>query len=246
MVTRPREQAVALAGLIESAGGQALRYPAIEIAVPENRSRLFGILDGLARFEMAIFISPTAVQEAFKLIRERTAWPMHLRAVAVGPGTRRELERHGLSSVLAPASGADSEALLAMPELARLAGRRVVIFRGAGGRKLLGESLVERGADVTYAECYRRRSPKTDFGRLAGEWEKGVDAVTVYSAGALANLFDMLPEPCRPRLGSTPLFVAHARIAQEAARRGARSVRVAGPGDEEMLAALVAYFLDAK
>jgi hypothetical protein len=43
-------------------------------------------------------------------------------------------------------------------------------------------------------------------------------------------------------LRQLPLFVPHERVADEARRRGARQARVAGPGDDEMLAALVAYF----
>jgi uroporphyrinogen-III synthase len=247
VVTRPRGQAAAIAGLIEAAGGEALRYPSIEIAPPRDTAALLRVIDDLARFDMAIFISPTAVQEAMKHVRSRIRWPANLRPVAVGPGTRRELELQGFSAVLSPASGADSEALLAVPELGELADRRIVIFRGDGGRQLLGESLSSRGAHVTYAQCYRREKPGIDFTPLAEEWERsGVDAVTVFSAAALANLFSMLPAPWRTRLVSTPLFVSHRRIGEEAKRLGARTVRSAGPGDEEMLAALVAYFRDAK
>ncbi len=247
MVTRPREQAAGIAGLIEAAGGEALRYPCIEIAPPQDTAALLRVIDDLARFDVAIFISPTAVQEAMKHVRSRIAWPANLRPAAVGPGTRRELERQGFSAVLSPSSGADSEALLAVPELGELADRRIVIFRGDGGRQILGERLSSRGAQVTYAQCYRREAPRTDFARLAEEWERsGVDAVTAFSAAALANLFSMLPASWRARLASTPLFVSHHRIGEEAKRIGARTVRIAGPGDEEMLAALVAYFRHAK
>lgn len=247
MLTRPREQAARLAALIEAAGGAALRYPAIEIAPAENSAALARTLEDLARFDIAIFVSPTAVREALKLVRQRGAWPAQLRPAAVGPGTRSELERHGFNAVLAPEAGADSEALLAVPQLAELRGRHVVIFRGAGGRDLLAESLATRGAQVTYAECYRRARPQTDFARLVAEWERhGVDAVTAFSAAALGNLFEMLPAPWRTRLEGTPLFVPHARIAAQAASFGALRVRIAGPGDEEMLAGLVAYFRHAK
>jgi len=47
----------------------------------------------------------------------------------------------------APLSGADSEALLAMPELADVAGRRIAILRGDGGR---GEER-ERGGRLERA-----------------------------------------------------------------------------------------------
>ena len=63
--------------------------------------------------------------------------------------------------------------------------------------------------------------------------------MTVSSAEGLANLFTLLePEMLR----SLPLFVPHARVADAARRLGAREAIAAGPGDDEMLAGLVAYF----
>jgi uroporphyrinogen-III synthase len=71
-------------------------------------------------------------------------------------------------------------------------------------------------------------------------WKIGeIHAVTVSSAEGLANLFEML-DPAF--LQATPLFVAHPRIAEDAAARAVREVLVAGASDEHMLEALVAYF----
>src|SRR5262245_18429150 len=89
-------------------------------------------------------------------------WPARLTAAAIGAGSRRELVRHGVRGVLAPEEGADSEALLALPALARMAGKRVALFRGGAGRPLLGDALAARGAEVEYADCYRRALAKSD------------------------------------------------------------------------------------
>lgn len=247
VVTRPREQAGVLAVRIEAAGGVALVYPAIEISEPANRKALMDAVDGLAKADLAIFVSPTAVRKSAELIRERGGWPAHLMAAAVGPGTRRELEAQGVCGVLAPDSGADSEALLAMPKLNGVAGQRVVIFRGEGGRELLGDRLRARGALVQYAECYRRTRPQTDMSPLLETWAAGgVDGVTAFSGETVANLFAMLGDAGRKQLQHTPLFVPHLRIAEEATKRGAGKVLVAGPGNDEMVACLVAYFPHAK
>jgi uroporphyrinogen-III synthase len=232
VVTRPAELARGLAKLIDAAGGRALLFPAIEI---EDLPRP-AALDRLNEFQLAIFASPTAVDRA---LSGGVRWPEHLRVAAIGEGTRRALERAGIESVIAPASGADSEALLAAPELARISGQRVLIVRGAGGRELLAETLAARGARVEYAECYRRRRPQGDARALLEAWADGkVDAVTVFSSEALDNLVGMLGEE---RLRAAALFVSHARIAEHARGHGLAAL-VAGPGDADMVRRLVAYF----
>jgi uroporphyrinogen-III synthase len=245
VVTRPREHAAALAVLIEAAGGRALLYPAIEIEDLPDPASALRVIGKLGQFDLAVFVSPAAVRKSFELIKKAgVTWPGSLRAAAVGQGSRDELERHGVRGGLAPDSGADSEALLALPELASVAGKRIVIFRGEGGRELLGETLAARGAKVEYVACYRRTRPRTDPGPLLAAWaQRAVHAVTVSSANGLANLVAMLGEPGRGLLAGTPLFVPHPRVAEEARRLGAGTpVVVAGPSDAEMIERLVAYF----
>jgi uroporphyrinogen-III synthase len=229
LVTRPRAQAQRLARLIEAAGGRAELFAAIEIAdVPPPAA-----LARLHEFDLAIFVSPTAVAKAMPRVR---AWPPALRVAAVGSGTRRELEKHGIANVIAPQSGADSEALLATPALGDVAGKRIAILRGDGGRALLADTFVERGAQVEYITCYRRLAPRPP----AHAWKPGeLAAVTVSSSQGLDNLFQVLD---RELLRSTPMFVPHARIAERARARAVREVVLAGHSDEEMLDRLVAYF----
>jgi uroporphyrinogen-III synthase len=249
LVTRPREQSGLLVSLVRKAGGAAILFPAIEIAGIPDPADFYRVTDRLEEFDLAIFISPTAVQKALELIvaRGRNApWPRDLRVAALGAGTTRTLERHDLAPVIAPRTGeADSEALLALPQLANVAGKAIVIFRGQGGRELLRDTLVARGARVQYAECYSRVRPAVPAGEP--EWAReALDAVTVSSSEGLANLDFLLRAWRRDWLQESPLFVPHARVAAEAARLGARETIVAGPGDDNCARALIAYFSAAK
>lgn len=250
LVTRPREHAQGLAALIEGAGGTAHVFPAIEIEDLPDLRPILALIDRLEEFDLAVFISPSAVHKALNLVRSRRGarpWPPKLRTAAVGRGSRRELERQGFEDVVAPRAHADSEALLALPELTDVEGRRIVVFRGDGGRELLGDTLAARGARVEYAECYRRARPRADSGPLLAAWARGgVDAVTVSSSEGLANLFDMLGKLGQQWLRTTPLFVPHPRVAAAAEHLGVARVRIAGAGDAEVLEALVAYFGGSK
>src|SRR6185295_17785509 len=230
VVTRPAGQAERLAELVSAAGGRAFLFPAIEIErLPERP------LSRLEEFDLAVFVSPTAVECAFGRIKHAG-----VPVAAVGSGTRRALQALGAHEVLAPETGADSEALLALPELHEVAGKRILIVRGEGGRELLADTLAARGARTEYLECYRRMLPHADMAPLIAAWDRGeVDALSVSSTASLDNLITLLGVP---RLAAKPLFVNHARVAERAREVGIPGVVVAGSGDDEAAEALVAYF----
>jgi len=119
-VTRPSRQAAGLGALIEAAGGRALLFPTIEIEDIADPAPALRLLERLEDFTLAIFIGANAVQKGFELLRQRKkTWPKGLRTAAVGGATRIELERQGVAGIIAPKSGADSEALLAEPRWRR-------------------------------------------------------------------------------------------------------------------------------
>jgi uroporphyrinogen-III synthase len=243
VVTRPAHQSQALARLIRDAGGRAILFPAIEIRDIEDPGPFLQLIDRLDEFDLAVFVSPNAVEHGMSVISARRKFPRRLQVATVGGGSVRALEQFGIAGVIAPQERSDSEALLDLPALAAMGGRRVVIFRGAGGRELLGETLRGRGAAVEYAECYRRVKPVLDTAPLLEAWSrKGIDAIVVTSSEGLRNFADMIGPSGRERLPDTPLFAPHPRIAEAAHGLGVRKVIVTGPGDEGILTGLSAYF----
>ena len=243
VLTRPAGQAGQLADLIRAQGGEPVLFATLEILEARNLAPFFALVDRLEAFDLAIFISANAVNKALKLVRARRSWPPGLRVATVGRASARELQRHGFDAVIVPVQGSDSEALLALPELKGLAGRRVAIFRGEGGRELLADTLAARGALVEYAECYRRGRPQTDAAPLIEMWQQGrLDAVTVTSAEALANFGEMLGEAGRQCLQTTPVFVPHERIAAAARALGVKTVVLTEQGDDGLVEGLSSFF----
>ena len=241
LVTRPLRQAAALTQAIRSAGGMTYEFPALDIE-PVTADELEEPLAQLLSADIVIFISPNAAEFGMAAILSRSRLPATAQVFAVGPGTARVLQAHDLDGVVTP-PGQDSEALLALPQLQDMAGRRVMIVRGVGGRALLADTLRARGAVVEYLECYRRKRPQTDSLPLLAHWQAGgIDAVTVTSAEALHNLAAMLGELGKPLLASTPLFAPHEKIAAAARRFGIARVVATPGGDAGLVEGLVNWF----
>jgi len=242
VVTRPARQAGPLAGLIRAAGGNPILFPVIEIVALDDRQPLLALIDRLDQFDIAIFISPNAVSQALDLILSRRTLPPHLELAAMGRASVRELKRFGLTRAIVPARF-DSEALLELPQMLDVAGKRIVIFRGDRGRELLGDTLVARGARVEYAECYRRGAPQVDAAPLLEAWASNeLHAITVTSSEGVRNLFALVGEPGQPWLRKTPLFVPHPRIGETAHGLGLGSVVLTAQGDEGLVQGLTDWF----
>ncbi|OGS91045.1 MAG: uroporphyrinogen III synthase [Gallionellales bacterium GWA2_60_18] len=238
-VTRPRDQAVPLVQKIEQAGGIPLLFPLLEIAAAPDTQTLHEQVSRIARSDLAIFISPNAVQYGMAAIRAAgVALPASLRIAAVGQGSARALRELGIADVVVPVDRFDSEGLLALPALQDVAGKRVMILRGDGGRELLGDTLKARGAQVEYVACYRRSKPQLDMAALLRE---APDALTATSGEALEHLWQSAVESQRDALRDSPLFVPHARIAGLAQRQGWRRVILTDAGDDGLLDGLIAW-----
>ena len=241
VVTRPAHQAQAFASLIKAAGGRPFLFPAIEIRDVEDLGPFTRLVDRLDEFDLAVFISPNAAERAINMIHARRKLPPGLKVATIGGGGVRALAAHGVSGVISPPGRYDSEALLELGEIA--GARRVVIFRGEGGREHLGETLSARGAQVEYAECYRRCKPDIDSAPLLKSWARNeLHAVTVTSSEGLRNLFEMVGNRGSELLQRTPLFAPHPRIAEAARALELQTVIVTGPGDNGLLTGLGAYF----
>lgn len=210
LVTRPADRADSLVERIAAAGGRPLRLPAIVIeplTIESPQSWTYAAI---------LFVSPAAVEHGIGALAlaPRNAPPLG----AVGPATALALEQAGFRVSIGPGESGDSEGLLACPPLARenIAGRHVLIVRGEGGRERLATGLVERGAQVDYAEVYRRARPS----RYDPEAVAACDIVTATSGEGLDNLLALVTEAERARLLTLPLAAGAARIANLARERG--------------------------
>ena len=218
LVTRPAGQAQALGDGLRAAGFTPLYLPTLAIEAADPALAVAALRAALP-CDLAIFISANAVQHALPVIAAAGGLPAGCTVAAVGPASARTLQAAGFSNVLTPAARFDSEGLLALPQLHQVAGQRVVIFRGEGGRTLLADTLAARGADVRAVVCYRRVAAG-DAAQLKDWLAQGtIAALTATSRASLDGLL-ALAGPAAAQLKTLPLAVLSAALVDYAQHAG--------------------------
>ena len=246
-VTRPQHQAEPLCQLIETAGGTAVRLPVIEIQpLPQNCGP--GVIeDSLESLDLVIFISRNAVTHATAVLPDFYDRIKGMPLLAVGAGTQDELALLGCADAICAPAGTGSEALLQLEPLRpeALAGKRILIVRGVGGRQLLEQTLSGAGAELRILEVYQRGIPNVNTGTLTGLWRNyPPDAIVITSVEGLQNLVQMTSPDQQAILLQTPLVVMSDRISATARKLGfSRSPAVARTAsDTGLLQATLSLF----
>lgn len=238
LVTRPARQAGAIARRIAALGGTPIIFPAIVILPPADPVPLARAQASLASYDVAIFVSANAVEYG---VADPARWPASLVAVGPGPGTAEALAAVGIAPARIPETSFDSAGMLALPELTHVHGKRIVIFRGDGGREELGQALRTRGATVDYVACYRRARPESGASGLHEAFRDGrIDAVTITSSEGLDNLWALGDDGMRAAWRGCPTFVPHVRIGEHARKLGLSVVETAG-SDAGLVAGLLEW-----
>lgn len=237
LVTRPVRQAAGFAAKLTALGAAPVIFPAIAILPPDDGAPLAAALAALAGYDAVVFVSANAVEHG---LPARGGWPPELPAFAPGPGTAEALLAAGVADVRVPATTYDSEGLLALPELAAMAGRRVLVLRGDGGRELLAETLRARGALVDCVACYRRARPADGAGFREALADGRIEAVTVTSSEGVDNLWALADGVTRARWQRLPTFAPHPRIAARGRALGLAVTETAG-GDPGLIAGLLCW-----
>lgn len=242
LITRPENQAERLATLLEDAGASALLAPMITITDTSLPAELEAVLARLGSYDIAVFISPTALD---KVGAKLAQWPENLPAAVIGSGSRERAEQMGVKHIISPPLRFDSEGLLAEADLQEISGKRIVLFRGNGGREILADTLAARGASVDIVESYRRLPPTMELAQLENLLAGPCDGVIVTSSECVHNLFALAGSALSARLCSMLFFASHPRIADAARQHGVSRVLLTAAGDAGIVATLVECFAGA-
>lgn len=158
--TRPAKQATSLNDLVSSAGGEFLNCPTLKIVPTENPFSHSNA--GLANLkaDKVIFISANAVEQFVKqnLLETLKHNIKHADFYAIGRATALMGSKYKLPIKTLSDTQFDSESLLAHSAMQTVVGQTIFLVKGQGGRELLQNTLIERGANVKPIELYERRA----------------------------------------------------------------------------------------
>jgi uroporphyrinogen III methyltransferase/synthase len=192
-ITRPREQAAALADRLEALGARVSLLPSIRIAPIEDPAPLDAAIAHLSSYDWLIFTSVNGVRAfAERLAATNHAWADRgpARVAAIGPATAQALERAGVSVDLTPDEYI-AEGIL--EGLGLVAGQRMLLARADIARRSLADGLRLRGAEVDEVAAYRTiaQPVASDALQRALDGDR-VDAITFTSSSTARGLLDGL------------------------------------------------------
>ena len=192
-ITRPREQADALARRLEALGARVLLLPAIRIAPIEDTSPLDAAIARLGAYDWLVFTSVNGVR-AFggRLAATGRRWDDRgpAQVAAIGPATARALERAGVPVTLTPDEYV-AEGIL--EGLGMVAGQRLLLARADIARRALAEGLRLRGAEVDEVAAYRTIPLPVAPELIAQAFsDQRVDAITFTSSSTALGLLQGL------------------------------------------------------
>lgn len=226
--TRPKNQAQALSKSIIDAGGIAIECPTIEIKAINNN--WIGLLPNLSTVNQAIFVSANAVHYCFTQLKlNNIHWPAQIKIIAMGHGSSNALNEFNIAINNIP-DVPDSEHLLTLNTLQQLKSQTVLLFKGEGGRPVIEEGLLQRGANVIALNVYKRVIPKIRHQFINSLWRDDlVDIILLTSEQSIYNLFKMFCKEAHYWLQEKPCLVISERLAKSASLFGMKKIIISHP-----------------
>jgi len=227
LLTRPCAKSSELAQWLSVKGIFSVSHPLVEAHSLENITNLLSICDA----DFVIAISENAVRFSRHKIK---AWPQNCHYLAVGGATQTQFKALGITADIP--NYPTSEGLLKLPCLSQVKDKNVTIIRGHGGREFLGETLTQRGANVSYLEVYDRKLVEMNVQDCERQWQQHqINTIVVTSGEILQHIYTNVGENSLSWLRGLWLVVPSDRIAIMAKKLGANNVSISHGADNESI-----------
>jgi uroporphyrinogen-III synthase len=196
LVGRARHQASALSNALRLLGAEVIEIPFIEIREPSSWRPLDAAIARLLDYDWLILTSVNGVQALFARLQKlgkSEADLLHLNIAAIGPATRKAIEKHGLPVDVMPEQYvAESVVAELKDEVKR---KRVLLVRAKVARDVIPKELIKAGAKVDVIEAYETvlpESSRTELAKVLSDPKRKPDVITFTSSSTVRNFRELL------------------------------------------------------
>jgi uroporphyrinogen-III synthase len=226
---------------------EQIQLPLLSIVPNENPVDAKRLKELLPASDLAVFVSPNAVECSMRLLQSE--WPKTIPIAVVGGGSLEALSHHGITveagyTIYAPSNPSewDSEGLWKVLNQAQKswAGKSILFLKGIGGRAWLGEQFLLQGAEIHSVSTYKRVPLASDSPAWLG-LKKALpsDSLCVLtSSEAVRHFAQFLKENsswAESWLNEAMMLCTHERIAQVCNELGFKNIDWCAPGDDQLL-----------
>jgi uroporphyrinogen III methyltransferase/synthase len=196
VVTRAREQALALSDPLRELGANVLELPTIEIRPPQDWAALDQAIREIDQYDWLIFASANGVRYFTERLDAgaKDLRDLKARICAIGPATAASVRALHLKVDLMPEEYV-AESVLAAFEKADLTGKRILLPRAMKARDVIPVELGRRGARVDVVAAYQTVVPENAAQRAAEifEGERKPDWITFTSSSTVTHFAGLCP-----------------------------------------------------
>lgn len=196
LVGRARHQAGALSTELRKLGATVIEIPFIEIRKPRSFAPLNSALKNLPKYQWLILTSVNGVDamwERMTKLRLRRPSLDHLRIAAIGPATKKAIEKRGIKVDVVPKEYVAESVVRSLR--AKVKGKRVLLVRAKIARDVIPNELRKAGAQVDVVEAYETVVPESSRARLRKVLEnrrRSPHVVTFTSSSTVKNFAQLL------------------------------------------------------
>lgn len=164
---RARHQAGALSSGLRELGATVIEIPFIEIRKPHSYKSLDSALQSLTNYDWLILTSVNgvdAVWDRLKQLKLTKRDLRHLKVAAIGPATRKAIEKRGVRVDVVPDEYVAESVVKSLRR--QVAGKRILLARAKVARDVIPRELHKLGAQVDVVEAYETVVPPRSRTRL--------------------------------------------------------------------------------
>src|SRR5215471_2411803 len=227
IITRQKDQAADMAGILEGAGASVIFCPTIETVPPDSWSGLDESISRVSTYDWIVFTSANAVRFFNRRLSDLglgISTIDSLTSCCIGPATASALASTGARVDVTAADSTAEGALQAIIHYsggaAAVKGKRFLIPRAQVARQFLPEELRKLGAAVDTVDAYKTVKPDLDRRAITSMLqERRISAITFTSPSTVEHFFDLVASPSLAGLLKGVLIACIGPVTAAAARQ---------------------------